>query len=94
MALEKESKTQVIEQYRTHDQDTGSPDVQVAILTERIRQLTQHLIANRKDTSSRRGLQQMVGQRRRLLRYLSRTDLTRYQQVMSRLGLRSRLGGS
>ena len=94
MPLETEAKAQVIDQYRTHAKDTGSPEVQVAILTERIRQLTQHLIANRKDTSSRRGLQQMVGQRRRLLRYLSRTDLTRYQHVVSRLGLRSRLGGS
>jgi small subunit ribosomal protein S15 len=63
--------------------------VQVAVLTDRIKQLTEHLRANRKDVSSRRGLQQMVGQRRRLLRYLSSTDLHRYQQIVSQLGLRT-----
>jgi small subunit ribosomal protein S15 len=79
----------VIKTYKTHDGDTGSPEVQVAILTTRIKQLTEHLRANRKDVSSRRGLQQMVGQRRRLLRYLSQTDLRRYQDLVSRLGLRT-----
>ena len=88
MPLEKEAKAQVLRDYRTHDGDTGSADVQVAMLTERIRQLTQHLIANKKDQSSRRGLQQMVGLRRRLLRYISRHDLARYQALIARLGLR------
>ena len=71
MPLEREAKLAVISKYRTHGTDTGSPEVQVAILSDRIRQLTQHLIANKKDASSRRGLQQMVGRRRRLLKYLS-----------------------
>lgn len=88
MVLEREAKAQLITQYRTHGTDTGSPEVQVAILSERIRQLTQHLIANRRDASSRRGLQQMVGQRRRLLKYLSKTDLARYQAVIAQVGLR------
>ncbi|MGH2353064.1 MAG: 30S ribosomal protein S15 [Chloroflexota bacterium] len=88
MPLEKEAKAQVIQDYRAHGGDTGSADVQVAVLTERIRQLTQHLIANKKDQSSRRGLQMMVGRRRRLLRYISRHDLARYQEIIARLGLR------
>jgi small subunit ribosomal protein S15 len=87
--LDTETKSEVIKTYKTHDGDTGSPEVQVAVLTTRIKQLTEHLRANRKDVSSRRGLQQMVGQRRRLLRYLSRTDLRRYQDLVSRLGLRT-----
>ena len=90
MPLEKATKKQVITRYRTHGADTGSPEVQVAVLTERIKQLTQHLIANKKDTASRRGLQQMVGRRRRLLAYLSRNDLSRYQQLVTSLGLRQR----
>jgi small subunit ribosomal protein S15 len=81
-------KAQLIGRYRQHGNDTGSPEVQVALLTERIKELTQHLLANRRDVSSRRGLQKMVGQRRRLLRYLSRTDLSRYQTVIAGLGLR------
>ena len=89
MPLDTEVKQEVISQYRTHGKDTGSPEVQVAVLTSRIKQLTEHLKVNRKDVSSRRGLQQMVGQRRRLLRYLSRTDLYRYQELVSRLGLRT-----
>ena len=89
MPLDTEAKSQVIGTYKTHDGDTGSPEVQVALLTTRIQQLTEHLRANRKDVSSRRGLQQMVGQRRRLLRYLSQTDLRRYQDLVSRLGLRT-----
>jgi small subunit ribosomal protein S15 len=88
--LDTETKTQVIDQYRTHPTDTGSPEVQVAVLTERIKQLTQHLIANKKDVASRRGLQQMVGRRRRLLAYLSKNDLARYQELVTRLGLRVR----
>ncbi len=89
MPLDTETKGQVIAQFHTHDGDTGSPEVQVALLTNRIKQLTEHLRVHRKDVSSRRGLQQMVGQRRRLLRYLSRTDLNRYQQLVSQLGLRT-----
>ncbi len=88
MPLEKEAKRQLIARHRVHGNDTGSPEVQVAILTERIRGLTQHLLTHRKDYSSRYGLQKMVGQRRRLLRYLSRTDLRRYQELIARLGLR------
>jgi small subunit ribosomal protein S15 len=87
--LDTETKQQVINTFKTGDGDTGSPEVQVAMLTTRIKQLTEHLKVNRKDVSSRRGLQQMVGQRRRLLRYLSRTDLHRYQDLVSRLGLRT-----
>ncbi|HEX2033740.1 MAG TPA: 30S ribosomal protein S15 [Chloroflexota bacterium] len=88
MPLPKVEKTSVIQDYRTHGSDTGSPDVQVAILTHRIRQLTEHLNANRHDQASRRGLQKMVGRRRRLLTYISRQDLARYQQLIARLGLR------
>jgi small subunit ribosomal protein S15 len=86
--LDTEVKTQTIVDYRAHEKDTGSPDVQVAILTQRIRQLTEHLNANRHDQSSRRGLQVMVGRRRRLLKYISRTDLARYKDLIARLGLR------
>jgi small subunit ribosomal protein S15 len=88
MPLEREVKVQTIQQYRVHETDTGSPDVQVAVLTERIKQLTVHLNANRHDQASRRGLQTMVGRRRRLLTYISRTDLARYQELIARLGLR------
>jgi small subunit ribosomal protein S15 len=86
--VETEQKAQIITQFQKHGKDTGSAEVQVAILTTRIKQLTQHLIANRKDVSSRRGLQKMVGQRRRLLKYISRHDLAKYQDVIARLGLR------
>jgi small subunit ribosomal protein S15 len=88
VSLDKASKTELIEKYQTNEKDTGSPEVQVAVLSERIRQLTQHLIANRKDVSSRRGLQKMVGRRRRLLTYLSRNDLNRYKQLIAEIGLR------
>jgi small subunit ribosomal protein S15 len=88
VAVETEQRKELIAKYQTHAKDTGSPEVQVAILSERIRQLTQHLINNKKDVSSRRGLQKMVGQRRRLLRYLSRTDLARYQRLIAEVGLR------
>jgi small subunit ribosomal protein S15 len=86
--LDQEAKTQTIQDYRVHEKDTGSPDVQVAILTQRIRQLTDHVNANRHDQASRRGLQTMVGRRRRLLKYISRQDLARYQELIARLGLR------
>ena len=88
MPLEKETRIKTIQDYRVHETDTGSPDVQVAILTQRIKQLTVHLNANRQDQASRRGLQTMVGRRRRLLTYISRTDLARYQALIARLGLR------
>jgi small subunit ribosomal protein S15 len=83
-----EAKTKTIEQFKTHDKDTGSADVQVALLTHRINHLTEHLQTNKKDHSSRRGLLMMVGQRRRLLDYLQTTDLGRYQTVTKKLKLR------
>jgi len=83
-----EAKTKTIETFKTHAKDTGSADVQVALLTERINHLTEHLQTNKKDHSSRRGLLLMVGQRRRLLDYLAEKDLTRYQTVTKKLKLR------
>lgn len=88
MALAKAEKESLIASYRTHPTDTGSPEVQVALLTEQIRQLTEHLRIHKHDNHSRRGLMKMVGQRQRLLRYLRRTDPTRYQTLIGRLGLR------
>ena len=88
MPIDKEARSGLVTKYRTHDKDTGSPEVQVAILTERIRQLTEHLNVHKKDRSSLRGLQKLVGQRRRLLKHLSRTDLNRYQELISQVGLR------
>jgi len=82
------SKTEVIESYRTHDVDTGSPEVQIALLTRRILHLTEHFKTHSKDHHSRQGLLRMVGKRRRLLDYLRRKDVHRYQQVIGRLGLR------
>jgi small subunit ribosomal protein S15 len=83
-----EAKTKMISDFRVHERDTGSADVQIALLTQRINQLTEHLQKNNKDHSSRRGLLKMVGQRRRLLDYLSTTDTKRHQQVVKKLGLR------
>ena len=83
-----EAKTKTIDQFKTHPKDTGSADVQVALLTQRINHLTEHLQTNKKDFSSRRGLLMMVGQRRRLLDYLKTTDLGRYQAVTKKLKLR------
>ena len=88
MALVAERKSQLIDDYRQHEKDTGSPEVQIALLTERINQLTEHLQKHRKDHSSRRGLLMMVGQRRRLLDYLNRTDNSRYVAVTQKLKLR------
>jgi small subunit ribosomal protein S15 len=88
MALTKEAKTGVIEQYRQHDTDTGSPEVQIAILTNRITYLTDHFKLHRKDHHSRRGLLQLVGRRRRLLDYLRRHDVGRYRATLDRLGIR------
>ena len=88
MGLKTEKKNQIIADFQTHEGDTGSPEVQIALLTERINQLTDHLRSNRHDHHSRRGLLQMVGKRRRLLAYLSKTDVERYRATISRLGLR------
>jgi len=88
MSITPERKTALVEEYRTKEGDTGSPEVQVAILSERIRNLTEHLQTHRKDFHSRRGLLMMVGQRRRLLDYLKRKDASRYEAIISRLGLR------
>ena len=84
----KETKTQVIEANRRSETDTGSPEVQVAILTARIKELTEHLKANPKDFHSRRGLQKMVGQRRNMLNYLQKKDINRYRALIAKLGLR------
>ena len=86
--LTQESKTELIQAYAVHGQDTGSPEVQVAILTERIKYLTTHLKAHKHDYHTRRGLLKLVGQRRRQLEYLKRTKPERYREVISRLGIR------
>ena len=88
MPLSTQEKQNIIESYRIHEQDTGSPEVQVAILTQRINGLTDHLRAHRKDHHSRRGLLKMVGQRRGLLNYLKDSDIERYRALIQRLGLR------
>ncbi len=86
--LEKEKKQGIIEEYKIHSADTGSPEVQVAILTIRIRELTEHLKIHKKDHHSQRGLLKMVGSRRRLLQYLKNKDFGRYSELIQRLGLR------
>ena len=86
--IEKEKKQAIIEEYKTHEADTGSTEVQVAILTARIRELTEHMKVHQKDFHSRRGLLIMVGKRRRLLQYLKSRDFNRYQTLILRLGLR------
>jgi len=88
MPLVKEKKTEIISSYRLHSTDTGSPEVQVAILTERINYLTDHFKTHQKDHHSRRGLLKLVGQRRRLLDYLKMTDFNRYKELIERLGIR------
>lgn len=88
MTLSKERKTEVISSFRTHESDTGSPEVQVAILSERISYLTEHFKTHKKDHHSRRGLLKIVGQRRRLLDYLREKDISRYRAIIQRLGLR------
>ena len=88
MALAKETKTELVRQYRTHETDTGSPEVQIAVLTNRIAYLTEHFKLHKKDHHSRRGLLQLVGRRRRLLDYLRRVDVERYRAVLDRLGIR------
>ena len=91
MPLQVERKTSVIEDHKTHETDTGSPEVQVALLTARINQLTEHLKVHKKDFHSRRGLMMMVGRRRRMLNYLSSRDINRYRALVSRLGIRSKI---
>ena len=86
--ISKETKTALIEEYKTGEHDTGSPEVQVAILTERINTLTEHLKKNPKDFHSQRGLSQMVGHRKKLLAYLAKKDIERYRAIIAKLGLR------
>lgn len=88
MVLTPERKAEVIDQYRTHDSDTGSPEVQIALLSERIGYLTEHFKTHKKDHASRRGLLKLVGQRRRLLDYLKGKEIERYRALIERLGIR------
>jgi small subunit ribosomal protein S15 len=88
VALAKQTKEQVVSDFRTHEADTGSPQVQVALLSKRINELTEHFKTHKKDNHSRRGLLKMVSQRRSLLDYLKRKDIERYHEVVTRLGLR------
>jgi len=88
MALDKEAKREIIQKYQIKEGDTGSPEVQIAILTERINNLNNHLQMNKKDHHSRRGLLKMVGQRRGLLNYLKDKDIERYRAIVEKLGLR------
>ena len=86
--LAKQEKKKIITEFETNPGDTGSPEVQIALLTKRIDELTEHLKAHKKDHSSRRGLLKLVGTRSALLKYISQTDASRYKQIISRLGLR------
>lgn len=88
MSIEKSKKAELIKQFATTEGDTGSPEVQVAILSERIKNLTEHMKSHKKDFISRRGLTMMVGQRRRLLDYVKKQDVQRYEELIKRLGLR------
>lgn len=86
--ITKEKKQEVISAYKTHETDTGSPEVQIAILTERINELTEHLKANKNDHHSRRGMLKMIGHRRNLLNYLMKKDINRYREIIDKLGIR------
>jgi small subunit ribosomal protein S15 len=88
MSMTAEQKNGIVGTYKTHEKDTGSPEVQIALLTERINQLRDHFDVHKKDHSSRRGLLKLVSRRNQLLKYLTRTDRARYQQIIARLGLR------
>jgi small subunit ribosomal protein S15 len=88
MSMVAEIKTRIVSDYRIHEKDTGSPEVQIALLSRRIADLTEHLKTHKKDHSSRRGLLKMVGKRNSLLKYLTHEDRARYQQIINRLGLR------
>ncbi len=86
--ISKETKTAIIEKYKINERDTGSPEVQIAILTDRINSLTEHMKKNPKDFHSQRGLSKMVGHRKQLLAYLARVDINRYREIIKKLGLR------
>jgi len=86
--LSKEQKQEIIQRFKLHDVDTGSPEVQIALLTERINRLNEHLMTHKKDNHSRRGLLKMVGQRRKLLNYLREYDINRYREIIDKLNLR------
>ena len=86
--ISKEMKSEIIEKYKRDEKDTGSPEVQIALLTERINELTEHLKIHKKDNHSRRGLLKMVGKRRNLLNYLAKKDINRYREIVEKLGLR------
>ena len=86
--ISKEMKSEIIEKYKRDEKDTGSPEVQIALLTERINELTEHLKVHQKDNHSRRGLLKMVGKRRNLLNYLAKKDVNRYREIVDKLGLR------
>ncbi len=88
MSITADAKSKILKDYRIHTNDTGSPEVQIALLTQRITELTEHLKTHKKDHSSRRGLLKMVGKRNSLLKYLTREDRARYQQIIVKLGLR------
>jgi len=88
MSMSTETKQAIIEQYRTHESDTGSPEVQIAILSHEIAHLTEHLKVHKKDFHSRQGLLKMIGRRRSLLNYLKKNDIDRYRSIITRLGLR------
>ncbi len=88
MSITAEQKTKIVSDHKIHEKDTGSPEVQIALLTTRITELTDHLRTHKKDHSSRRGLLKMVSRRNSLLKYLTREDRTRYQQIIGKLGLR------
>lgn len=88
MAITKERKNELINEYKTHESDTGSPEVQIAVLTEEINNLNDHLRTHKKDHHSRRGLLKMVGKRRNLLTYLRNKDVARYRELINKLGLR------
>ncbi|WP_087972864.1 30S ribosomal protein S15 [Oceanobacillus rekensis] len=88
MAITQERKNEIINEYKVHDTDTGSPEVQIAVLTEDINALNEHLRVHKKDHHSRRGLLKMVGKRRNLLTYLRNNDVTRYRELIKKLGLR------
>ncbi len=88
MGLTKEEKQRIIKEFQLHEKDSGSPEVQIALLTERIKRLTEHFKVHKKDYHSRRGMMMLIGQRRRLLNYLKKTDFNRYREVIKKLGLR------
>jgi small subunit ribosomal protein S15 len=88
MALKKQAKEAIMAEFKLHDSDTGSPEVQVALLTSRIKEITEHLKTHKKDFHSRRGLLKLIGQRRRLLDYIAKKDIARYRKLIATLGLR------